>query len=114
MSKYNIRVRKLDLSAKFLAMGQALQNEGDENGSLEIGMLGTNIIFLASLALNDDDLFKFSDLVGMFSAQKTMDSLTQMNHPVIDELRKMSNLKSYDDLIDDLEKTKEEEENDEE
>lgn len=115
MGKINNRARKLDLSAKFLEMGQSLQEEGDINGSVEISMLGTNLVFLASLALSDQDLYSFSVLVDMFLAKKTLDDLTKTNHPIIDMLKKMSDRKSYDEIIDDLERNKEEEEeNDEE
>ncbi len=114
MSKFNSRARKLDLSAKFLEMGQSLQEEGDINGSVEIGMLGTNLIFLASLALNEQDLFNFSTLVDMFLAKKTLDGLAKANHPIMDVLKNMSEIKSYDDIIDDLERNKEEEEENDE
>lgn len=114
MGKFNSRARKLDLSAKFLEMGQSLQEEGDINGSVEISMLGTNLVFLASLALNDHDLYSFSVLVDMFLAKKTLDGLAKANHPIMDMLKKMSDRKSYDEIIDDLEKNKEEEEENDE
>ena len=114
MSKFNSRARKLDLSAKFLEMGQSLQEEGDENNSVEIAMLGTNLIFLASLALNEQDLYNFSTLVEMFIAKKTLDNLTKTNNPIIDLLKNMSERKSYDEIIDDLERNKEEEEENDE
>lgn len=114
MAKYNSRARKLDLSAKFLEMGVSLQDEGDINGDTSVGLLGTNLIFLSSLALSEEELFGFSELISMYSAKRTLDNLTKQNHPIIDMLKTMSNRKSYDEIIDDLEKKKEdEEENDE-
>lgn len=106
--KFNSRARKLDLCAKFLAMGNALQQEGDINDCIEITLLGTNLIFLASLALDDNDLDKFSDLVAMFSAKKTLDNLLK-DKPIMDMLKGMANEVSLDKMIDDLEQKKDEE-----
>lgn len=114
MAKYNSRARKLDLSAKFLEMGVSLQDEGDANSDLEITLLGTNLIFLSSLALSEEELHGFSELVSMYSAKRTLDNLTKDNHPIIDMLKTMSNMRTYEEIIDELEKKKEdEEENDE-
>lgn len=102
------KARKLDLSAKFLEMGQALQLEGDENKDIEITVLGTILIVLSSLLLSEKDLYKFSELVNMFLAKQTFDNLTRDNHPILGVLKNMADSKSYDDIIDDLNKNKEE------
>lgn len=109
----NNKARKLDLSAKFLEMGQALQLEGDEKKDVEIIVLGTILIVLSSLLLSEKDLYKFSELVNMFLAKQTIDNLTRDNHPIMDELKKLSDAKSYDDIIDDLNENKEETDEDE-
>lgn len=113
MKKYNSRARKLDLSAKFLKMGQSLQLEGDLNNDVDVSMLGTNLIFLGSLALSVDDLYKFSELVSMFTARKTIDDLLANNDEFIEIFKNQTKKNTYDKIIDDLERTKEEEENDE-
>ncbi len=110
MKKYNSRARKLDLSAKFLKMGQSLQIEGDLNDDVDISMLGTNLIFLGSLALSDEDLYKFSELVSMFTAKKTIDDLLENNDEFIKIFKNHTEKNTYDKIIGDLEKTKEEEE----
>lgn len=104
----NNKARKLDLSAKFLEMGQALQLEGDENKDIEIVVLGSILIVLSSLLLSEKDLYKFSELVNMFLAKQTIDNLTRDNHPIMGMLKDISDVKSYDDLRDDLDKNKEE------
>lgn len=114
MSTYNSRTRKLDLSAKFLEMGQCLQDEGDRYGNPDIARLGTILIFLASLTLNEEDLNKFSELVEMFLAKNTLDKLERDNHPIFDMIKSMSNRKTYDEIIEDLKKSKEDLENDKE
>lgn len=102
------KARRLDLSAKFLEMGQALQLEGDEKKDIQITVLGTILIVLSSLLLSDKDLYQFSELVNMFLAKKTFDNLARDNHPILGVLQNISNAKSYDDIIDDLNKDKEE------
>ena len=114
MSKYNSRARKLDLSAKFLEMGVSLQDESDVNGDSDISILGTILIFLSSLALSEEELYDFSELVSMYSAKRTLDNLTKENHPIIDMLKTISNRRTYEEIIDDLEKQKEDEEENEE
>lgn len=44
----------------------------------------------------------------MFLAKQTIDNLTRDNHPIIGMLQNMADTKSYDDIIDDLDKNKEE------
>lgn len=104
----NNKARKLDLSAKFLEMGQALQLEGEEKKDIEITVLGTILIVLSSLLLSEKDLYKFSELVNMFLAKQTIDNLTRDNHPIIGMLKNLSETKSYDDIIDDLNENNEE------
>lgn len=110
----NSKARKLDLSAKFLEMGQALQLEGEDNKDIEIIVLGTILIVLSSLLLSEKDLYKFSELVNMFLAKQTIDRLTRDNHPIIGVLKNLSDTKSYDDIIDDLNNKKEETDDDDE
>lgn len=102
----NNKARKLDLSAKFLEMGQALQLEGDEKKDIEIVVLGSILIVLSSLLLSEKDLYKFSELVNMFLAKQTIDNLTRDNHPIMGILKDISDTKTYDDLRDDLDKNK--------
>lgn len=102
------KARKLELSSMFLEMGQALQLEGDEKKDIEIVVLGSILIVLSSLLLSEKDLYKFSELVNMFLAKQTIDNLTRDNHPIMGILKDMSDAKSYDDFKDDLDKNKEE------
>lgn len=113
MADYNNKARKIDLSAKFLQMGQALQEEGDDVKDNGIIMLGTILMFMATLALQERDLFKFSELVAMFSAKKTLDNLSNNNSPIMDLLKDSANEKSYDEIIAELKKAKKRAENNE-
>lgn len=109
----NNKVRKLDLSVKFLQMGQALQQEGEEIEDDDIAMLGTLLIFVGSLALNDRDLNQFADIVEMFTAKKTFDNLARTQPKIMALINGVADGYSYDDLINRLKNNKEREENNE-
>lgn len=106
--------RRLDLSSKFLQMGQALQIEGDEKDDDTISLIGTTLVFFGGLALDEDDMYKFSELVALFSAKKTLDELTSMDGPIRDFIYKKANDQTYDDLINRLDEMKNDEEDKEE
>lgn len=91
--------RHLDLSAKFIQMGQALMVEGKENDDKNVSLVGTIMIFLGGITLNERDVLKFSELVAMFSAKKLLDSMGEMNTDEYRDMRNRANSESYDDLI---------------
>lgn len=66
--------RHLELSNKFLQMGQALINEGINNNDYIISQSGTIMILVASLMVNEQDMFIFSELCAMFSSKKILDA----------------------------------------
>jgi hypothetical protein len=92
--------RRLDLSAKFIQMGQSLMEEGQENKDSGVGLLGTILIFIGGIALDDDDVYKFSDLVSMFSAKKMLDNMEAEQNPVMDLIKKASNNETYEGFVD--------------
>jgi hypothetical protein len=94
--------KRLDLSAKFVQMGQALMQEGDEVKDNGVALMGTILIFLGGIVLEDDDIFKFSELVGMFSAKKMLDNMEQHNSPIFEMIKGKAEEESYDDLIEKL------------
>ena len=95
--------RRLDLSAKFMQMGQTLIIEGKENSDFGISQTGTILVFISGLLLgDDDDIFKFSDLCSMFSARKILDAIEDDNSPLKD-LMKDTETKNYDDFINKIE-----------
>ena len=54
--------RHLDLSAKFMQMGQSLILEGEQKNDISISQIGTILIFMSGLLLGEnDDINKFSD-----------------------------------------------------
>lgn len=96
--------RQLDLSAKFLQMGQALMKEGRENEDQMITLIGTNLIFLGGIVLSDNDVRKFSELVSMFSAKKLLDAMGGNSDLENQNSRNKSENTSYDEIINQIKK----------
>jgi hypothetical protein len=93
--------RRLDLSTKFIKMGQSLINEGKENNDLGIAQVGTVLVFISGLIIgSDEDIFKFSDFCSMFSSRKILDSI-QGHDPIFDGLinNKKIDGDTYDDFV---------------
>lgn len=89
--------RHLDLSMKFLEMGQALINEGNEKGDYSISSCGSFMILIGGLILDEDDIFMFGELCSMFSSKKILEDM-QNNSSYQSEINKLKN-QTYDDFI---------------
>jgi hypothetical protein len=89
--------RRLDLSTKFLKMGQSLISEGREEGDIGIAQVGSMMVFMGGLIISgDEDIFKFSELCSMFSSKRILD---EMN--LADEIGRVDESK-YDEIIKNL------------
>jgi hypothetical protein len=91
--------RRYELTSKFLKMGNALVEEGKSLNDPVISQLGSFITFIGGLCFDDDDVMKFSDLVGMYSAKKVLDELEKNKQNPLHELLNISKKISYDDII---------------
>jgi hypothetical protein len=91
--------RRLELTTKFMKMGQALMHEGSETGDVTISQLGTMLIFLGGLAFDENDVNKFSELVSMFSAKKLFDNLDENDSSFLREMKSRADSGTYDDII---------------
>ena len=92
--------RRLDLSVKFMTMGQSLILEGQEKKDISVSQIGTTLIFISGLLLGEDeDINKFSDLCSMFSARTILDSLESEGGAFTEMIKKASETTSYDDYI---------------
>jgi len=91
--------RRLDLSSKFMKMGQSLMTEGRDDSDIGLSQIGTILIFMSGLLIGgDDDIFKFSDLCSMFSSKKILDSMQEEN-PLLDMFSKRLGDETYDEFI---------------
>jgi hypothetical protein len=99
----NSKERRLELTTKFMKMGQALMEEGDDCNDITISQLGTMLIFLGGLAFDENDVNKFSELVSMFSAKKLFDNLDENDSSFIRDMKNKADRGSYDDIIKSIE-----------
>jgi|LakMenEpi03Aug12_release.lakeMendotaPanAssembly.Ray.scaffolds.fasta_scaffold785751_2 hypothetical protein len=73
--KINNQNRILHLSTSLLEMGVALVNEGEQNNDYSIKQLGNILIFLSAIAINEKDVYDFSELCSLFSSKKLIEQL---------------------------------------
>ena len=86
--------RRLDLSTKFIKMGQSLMEEGREIDDAGIAQIGATMIFMGGLMIGDEeDIFKFSELCSMFSAKKILESMNES------KIKSKGIDSTYDELI---------------
>ena len=82
-------LRRLDLSNKFIEMGQALLREGTDGQDYTITQSGNIMLILATVLLSEEDTLIFSELCSMFSAKKiVMDMQGGDNKQLVDLLKK--------------------------
>jgi len=99
MKKDKLFERRLELSSKFLEMGQALIKEGKEKKDYCITQSGSFIILMAGLILEENDVVEFSNLCSMFSAKKLLIGLEESNSDLTNFLKTKADSESYDDFI---------------
>jgi len=105
--------RHLDLSAKFMEMGQSLILEGQNKEDISISQIGTLLIFISGLLLGDDeDINRFSDLCSMFSARSILDGLEAEGGLFTEMIKKASEETSYDEYIKRINDLKKDNDND--
>src|ERR1035441_9168057 len=92
--------RKLDLSSKFLQMGNALMKEGEETKDFSIIQSGTLLILVGSLLLDNNDMLEFMNLCSMFTSKKILDDIeSDTNSDISNYLKNHKPKESYDDFI---------------
>ena len=91
--------RRLDLSAKFVEMGQSLILEGKDKNDLMVAQAGTMIVMLGGLMYDEADMNLFSQLCSMFSAKKIVENMEKNNDDYTNYLKDKSKKEGYDDFI---------------
>ena len=91
--------RYLDLSAKFIEMGQTLMLEGKNSKDLMISQSGGVLVLLGSLMLNEKDINLLSQICSMFSAKKIVENMERNNDDYTNYLKDKSKSETYDDFI---------------
>lgn len=80
--------RHLELSSKFIEMGQALLKEGHDEKDFSISQCGASLIAMGGLILDDKNMFLFSQVCGLFSAKMILETQDRRN-----------NQETYEELI---------------
>lgn len=97
MKKNNVN-RHLELSSKFIEMGQALMKEGKASNDFTITQSGTFLILIGGLMFNETDVEEFGFLCSMFSSKKVLESF-ETNNDIKKFMKTKNNEDSYDELI---------------
>lgn len=92
--------RHLDLSSKFLEMGNSLMREGEKRKDYSIIQSGTVLILLGGLMLDRDDMYEFMQLCSMFSAKKILDGIDDKSKgSLVEFLKKKGVNETYENFI---------------
>lgn len=102
--------RHLELSGKFIEMGQALVAEGRKDKDYVITSAGTFFTLIGGLMYDEKDVSLFAEICSMFSAKKVLENMdNDMN--LIKDIGVNTN-QNYEDLIKRINKLREESEDD--
>ncbi len=103
--------RHLELSGKFIEMGQALVAEGRKDKDYVITSAGTFFTLIGGLMYDEKDVSLFAEICSMFSAKKVLENMEND----LDMVNNVGNQTkhNYEDLIDRINKLREESEDDE-
>jgi len=93
--------RHLELSAKFIEMGNALMVEGKESKDYTITQTGSFMILMGSLMFDEKDVFLFGQFCSMFSAKKIIENLERDKSPINEFFKNKASAEgtSYEDFI---------------
>ena len=80
--------KRIDVSNKLMKMGSVLTKEGVACEDHNIAEVGTAMIMLSALILDDKDMFIFSEICAMFTAKKILDDMDRKNKPDKESLLK--------------------------
>ncbi len=104
--------RRLELSAKFMEMGQALTKEGLNLNDHAIIQSGNVFIMLGGMIVNDVDMFEFIDYCSKFSSKKLLDGLEASGSDVSRYIQASNDI-SIEDYIKQIRNQKKNKPNDE-
>jgi len=100
--------RHLELSGKFIEMGQALVKEGKDKSDYMITQSGTFFTLIGGLMYDEKDVSLFAELCSMFSAKKVLESMDN-DLDLLNNVSKQTN-KNYDEIIKRISKLREDSE----
>jgi len=87
MKNEKLDERHLELSSKFLEMGQSLMTEGQKEGDYRITQAGGLLIMISGIILDEKDMYEFCNLSSMFSAKKILTEMGKTDSDMISFLK---------------------------
>lgn len=103
--------RHLELSGKFIEMGQALVAEGRNDKDYVITSAGTFFTLIGGLMYDEKDVSLFAEICSMFSAKKVLENM-ENDMDMVKDIG-LNTKHNYEDLINRINKLREESEDDE-
>ena len=103
--------RHLELSVKFIEMGQALVAEGRNDKDYVITSAGTFFTLIGGLMYDEKDVSLFAEICSMFSAKKVLENM-ENDLDIVKDIGLNTN-QNYEDLIKRINRLREESEDDE-
>lgn len=88
--------RRLELSGKFIEMGQALIAEGNEKKDFAIIQSGTFLILASTIILSDEDSYMFGELCSMFNSKKIIDNEKNNSNSYDEFLKRINDIRNGD------------------
>jgi hypothetical protein len=102
--------RHLELSGKFIEMGQALVAEGRNDKDYVITSAGTFFTLIGGLMYDEKDVSLFAEICSMFSAKKVLENM-ENDIDMVKDIG-LNTKHNYEDLINRINKLREESEDD--
>ena len=102
--------RHLELSGKFIEMGQALVTEGRNDKDYVITSAGTFFTLIGGLMYDEKDVSLFAEICSMFSAKKVLENM-ENDIDMVKDIG-LNTKHNYEDLINRINKLREESEDD--
>jgi hypothetical protein len=99
--------RHLELSSKFIEMGNALIKEGKKNKDYMTHQSGTFLVLIGSLFFSEEDIVLFGQFCSMFSAKQILENMEKTKSDMTEFLKNKTNNESYDDFIKRINKLRE-------
>jgi hypothetical protein len=104
--------RHLELSAKFMEMGQALVKEGLQLSDHSIIQSGNIFIMLGGMIVNEVEMFEFIDYCSKFSSKKLLDGMDASGSDLSKYIQASNDI-SIEDYIKQIRKQRKDKPNDE-
>lgn len=96
--------RRAELTAKFLAMSEALIKEGFESDDKQIISAGGLLMMIGTLLLNEDEMEEFNKLSSMFTSNKILSMFEEKGIDITNYLMSNRGDSAFDTILERMRK----------